>query len=219
MRVEEIARLLPAIVRRSLYEGANLDRPPGASPDAPQPMAALLRTSERPLAVFLRLMERLHAPSEARLENLEDYFHPYDAPDAFVYYLASWFDLAPLFTERVTDRPGDYYFAGSVGRLRELSAAALRLANRRGTHTGLRDFLEVATGLEGFTIEEDETRPFHVTIACPSGAADKPLVLNLIREIVELEKPVYVTYELVVPRPEAAATAETETRGNDGESS
>jgi hypothetical protein len=62
-------------------------------------------------------------------------------------------------------------------------------------------FLETATGVLGFEIEENspdadgQQRAFHITVRVPAKA--KPY-LPLIRQIVEAEKPAYVTYDLAV---------------------
>ena len=64
-------------------------------------------------------------------------------------------------------------------------------------------FLEVATGVAGFVIdeqvldEEGRARPFHLWVHAPRAA--EPYTA-LVTRIVEQEKPAYVTYDLSFDR-------------------
>ncbi|MEW5989620.1 MAG: phage tail protein [Chloroflexota bacterium] len=177
MKQSEIAHLLPGVFQRTVKPGT-------------------------PLWALLDVMEALHAPSEEVLARLDRYFDPYQAPDAFVPYLASWVDLERLLTgmvDRLNDATAPTLFPAGLGRLRELIAAAVFLSRWRGTNKGLIRFLETATGFQGYTIQEQvldaggRPRPFHLLIQAP--AASQPL-RPLIQRIIESEKPAYVTYEL-----------------------
>ncbi len=179
MKHSEIANLLPAVFLRALWPGS-------------------------PFLALLEVMERFHAPSEATLASLAHYFHPYLAPDAFVPFLASWVDLEWLLRHSPdTDDQGDAaahgQFPPGLGRLRELVAAAAYLFRWRGTNQGLTCFLETATGVAGFVIDEHipgpdgRTQPFHIRIHAPQEAIPYH---SLIERIIELEKPAYVTHEL-----------------------
>lgn len=175
MKASQIKRLLPAVLQG------------GAAPGSP-------------LAAILDVMETLHAPSEAILDNIDVYFDPRRTPDAFVPYIASWVDLEP-----VLDRPvgRNTYSLPSlptgIDLLRELIASAVSLSQWRGTRKGLLLFLETATGLSGFTIDEQvrgtdgKIIPFHLRIGAPSQAAQ---FHALVERIIDLEKPAYVTYDL-----------------------
>lgn len=154
-------------------------------------------TSGTPLFALLNVMEGLHAPVESVLDNLDQFFDPYRTPDAFVPFLASWVDLQPIL-----DRPRGSQQAtlsSGVGRLRELTANAVNLSRWRGTRKGLLLFLETATGLSGFAIDEAVPNdlgvemPFHIRITAPAQSLEHKV---LIQRIIELEKPAYVTYEL-----------------------
>jgi len=139
-----------------------------------------------PLAAALEAMSALQAPSEAVLQDLDAFFDPRRTPERFVPLLARWMDL-------------EVALNAAPGRLRELIAAAFDLAQWRGTARGLVRFLEIATGVTGFQVEE-RVRPFHVRVTVPAEAAGlRPLV----EQIVEREKPASVTYELVVQRPQS----------------
>lgn len=177
MKRSEIEQVLPGIFQRTL-------RP------------------QTPLYALLEVMEGLHAPSEAVLANLDAFFDPYRTPDEFVSYLAGWVDLERLLTEAkgyaAPSAPPPPLPSGQ-GRLRELIAAAAFLSKWRGTPKGLLRFLETATGVQGFVIDEQvpgpdgQPRPFHLRIVAPQ--ATEPYTVML-RRIIELEKPAYVTYEL-----------------------
>ena len=151
-----------------------------------------------PLTALLEVMETLHAPSEEVLADLAGFFGPYRAPDSFVPYLASWVDLERFL---VRSAAGDAYLPSGLGRLRELIAAAAYLSQWRGTAKGLKCFLETATGIEGFAIDEQvvrpdgHRRPFHISIRVPVEAEQ---YWDLIKRIIEMEKPAYITYGLAL---------------------
>ncbi|HYF00001.1 MAG TPA: phage tail protein [Planctomycetota bacterium] len=178
MKSAAIQRMLPEVYRRTARPGG-------------------------PLAALLGVMEGLHAPSERILERIPDVFNPHRAPDAFVPVLAAWLDL-----ERIFDVPtqGDVPAASltrpistGLGRLRELVASAAHLSQWRGTARGLLRFLEIATGMRGFAVDErvpgkdGRPVPFHIRVRVPRAAAAHRA---LIERIVRAEKPAYVTHEL-----------------------
>ena len=181
MKQAEIQQLLPEIFQRAVHPG-------------------------NPLYAVLAVMELLQAPSESILQNLESFFDPRRCPDRFVPYLASWVDLDRLLSTApvsASARPTPAVpatFPTGVGRLRELVAAAPYLSRWRGTARGLMTFLEIGTGLKGFVVEEQPLgpdgfpRPFHLRIQAPAMDA---ATRSLVSSIIELEKPAYVTYELV----------------------
>ena len=178
MKQSEIERLLPAIFQRTAREG-------------------------NPLSALLAAMETLHDPAERVLDNLDAHFHQYRAPDNFVPYLAGWVDLDHLLTRdsSTSAKKAPASFPTGTGRLRELVAAAAFLAKWRGTAIGLLRFLETALGIGGFVIDENppdadgQPRPFHIRVHAPAEAAP---YTELMRRIIEMEKPAYVTYELHV---------------------
>lgn len=176
MKQSEIAQLLPGIFQRTLRAGS-------------------------PLSALLGVMEGLHAPSEAVLEHIHTVFDPYTTPDQFVPFLAGWLDLEQLLIQSAgaTTAQNAPPFPSGLGRLRELIAAAADLSQWRGTARGLLKFLETATGQQGFEIDErvpdahGQTRPFHLRVRAPKDTEPYQV---LIKRIIELEKPAYVTYEL-----------------------
>ncbi|MDX2161979.1 MAG: hypothetical protein SF162_11690 [bacterium] len=176
MNRSEIELLLPEIFRLTLHDEAN----------------GLLGGL---IDVMLTLLE----PSEAILDSLAEYFDPYRAPQLFVHYLAGWVDLDPFWIQN----PESFHdaarlpdFPSGLDNLRVLVARAAYLSQWRGTHKGMLTFLETATGVGGFRIDEivqDESGaviPFHIVVQVPPGAVQ---YRGLIERIVQLEKPAYVT--------------------------
>jgi phage tail-like protein len=181
MKSERIQRLLPAVIARTA-------------------------SGQSPLAAILAAMEQMHAPTEDLLSNLDCFFDPLRAPAAFVPYLASWVDLDSLLAERADKTGAAYSLSTGLGRLRELTASAAMLSQWRGTRRGLQAYLQIATGVQGFKIEENISGPdnspraYHLRITVPHQAA---MHSALIKQIITLEKPAYVTHELVFAEPGA----------------
>ena len=186
MKQTEIERLLPRVIHRTLVAGSVLE-------------------------TVLVVMEALQAPAEDVLAGLDSYFDPRRTPDRFVPFLAGWVDLDALLVDSSADGNAPIEFPTGLGRLRELVAAAAFLSKWRGTAKGLLHFLETATGVQGFEIDEhvpDATGtpvPFRLRIFAPPETEPYRV---LIEKIIELEKPAYVTYELAFghpgPQPEEA---------------
>jgi phage tail-like protein len=177
MKQSEIANLLPGVFQRTLHPNSVL-------------------------ATILAIMEVMHAPSEDVLKSLDGYFDPYRTPDHFVAYISGWVDLERLLSQSPEERAMTEVapLPTGLGRLRELITAAAYLAQWRGTRKGLQRFLETATGITGFEIDEHvieagQPKPFHIRIRAPQGSAPYRI---LIERIIEQEKPAYVTYDLEI---------------------
>ena len=126
------------------------------------------------LAALLAVMESLHEASEAQLDHVEDLFHPYRCPEQMVAFLARWVAV-------------DHLGAG-----RDLVARGSALAQSRGTRAGLREAIQLATGVSEVEIEEPGGQPFHLIVRIPAACEHA----EQIRQIVELEKPAATTYEI-----------------------
>lgn len=172
-----ILRLLPEVVRESAGDDGVLD-------------------------AVLDVMQDLHAPPEAVLADLDEWFRPLTTPDRAVGALASWVDLDWMLTGE--ERAGRADFRPGLEALRALIDDVRTLSSWRGTSRGLRRFLEVATGVGGFDVRASIDRPFHVEVAVPQAASDH---LGLIERIVAEESPVCTTHEIVVA---GAATGTTD---------
>lgn len=194
-----IARLLPGVFQSALH-----------------PVAVGIVEPDRRLAALLGAMETLQAPVEDVLDGLSHHVDPRQAPPRFVPYLAGWVDLDWLLLatpgqSSATSTP----LASGMGNLRELVAAAVEIARWRGTARGLLRFLDTATGIAGFDVQENVTgdpptpRPFHLRILAPKAAeAYRPLI----ERVLTAEKPAYATYELVFLTSRARARV-TERKG------
>jgi phage tail-like protein len=153
-----------------------------------------------PLDAVLAIMAACHGPAEAAITDLDANFDPRRAPDAFVVMLAGWVALDPYLTVHGWERDGRRgRVAIDLGNLRELTTRAAELARLRGTLGTLRTFLELATGLSGFAIEENPAgvdgrpQPFHARVQAPMGARTYQ---DLIALIVAREKPAFTTVEI-----------------------
>lgn len=136
-----------------------------------------------PLPLFLHVMQELHAPVESTLDNLDRFFDPRRAPDAFVQYLATWVDFDPQL---------------APGRLREAVARYVEISHLRGTKPGLIGVLELVTGVSGFSIAENVgadglARPFHIEVLAPAALAPQQ---KLLEAVIDREKPAFVTAAL-----------------------
>lgn len=175
MEQRRIARFLPETYRAAIVPGS-------------------------PLNAILAVMEELHAPAEAALARIDDYIDPIRAPDDFALMLSSWLDL-DRYLDWVSGRKGvgQPRYAAGLGHLRALCAMAVHLMRWRGTRYALELFLSTATGITGFTVEENPPdakgapRPFHIRVRAPAAARR---LADLIRRIVEEERPAYVTYDI-----------------------
>ena len=171
MKQSEIALLLPEVFQRTLQPGSLLD-------------------------ALLAVMEGLHEPAEEVLANLDRYFDPYRAPDEFVPFLAVWVDLGWLLQdERGNFQTDAHILPGGISRLRELVAQATYLSKWRGTRHGLQRFLEIATGIHGFGIDDQvvdpftgQIQPFQIHIRAPPAAQAH---ISLIAKVIDTEKPAY----------------------------
>jgi phage tail-like protein len=174
---------------------------PGVFQSALHPAQAGVVEPDRRLAAVLGVMETLQTPVEAVLDSLHRHLDPRQAPPRFVPYLAGWVDLDWLLLA-TPDQPAATAtpLASGMGHLRELVAAAVEIARWRGTAGGLLRFLDTATGIPGFGVEENVTgdppipRAFHLRILAPAAAEPYQ---PLIERVIVAEKPAYATYELV----------------------
>jgi phage tail-like protein len=181
MKADKIENLLPGVFQKAVALG-------------------------QPLRALIEAMEALHERPEAILAGLDTVVDPRRTPDAFVPMLASWVDLDWLFSPARGYEGRAAPMSLEVGALRRLVRAAALLSQSRGTLPGLREFLRLATGSDGFVLHEGlrssggadvgsrgRTTPFHLWVEAPEST--RPL-RTLIERIIESEKPAYLTYEL-----------------------
>lgn len=155
---------------------------------------------KNPLGATLSVMETLHAPAERALATLDAHVDPLRAPPDFALMLSRWLDL-DRYLDWTGGRPGEGAprYAAGLGRLRLLCMEAAYLSRWRGTRRTLERILTVATGLSGYSVAENPPGPkgavrlFHLRVVAPAAA--KPLA-DLVRRIVDEERPAYATYEI-----------------------
>lgn len=154
---------------------------------------------QSPLDAIVGVMEALHQPTETMLREIDAVFDPLRTGEAFVWYLAGWVDLDWIYKQNESDA-GGLKAAINTEDFRKLISLAWYLSKWRGTAEGLKLFLETATDVDGFAINENpqdnngRVIPFHVEITVPDAAADR---LHLVERIIENEKPAYVTYTMI----------------------
>lgn len=179
MERERIAALLPQVMQRTRASGGLLDG-------------------------LLAVMEAHHAPVETALANLDACFDPLRAHARFVPFLAHWVNLGRWTEDERRSATARRHSRApqrmlpSPARLRLLVAGAAQLAKERGTKAGLVRFLETATGLTGYVVNEEvdaagKPRSFHCVVRAPAAARR---LRDLVQQIIEAEKPAFVTYEL-----------------------
>jgi phage tail-like protein len=134
---------------------------------------------------FLMIFESIWEPLEQRQDHVAMYFDPDTCPAAFLYWLASWFDLAV----------GAHW---PEGRIRSLLGQAMELYRWRGTRYGMAQMIEVWTGLSPEIIEsKNDPYVFMVRLRVPAGAAiDRLLVEDLLRA----HKPAHAGFVLEILR-------------------
>ena len=178
MKVKQIINLLPYVYQEACNE-------------------------KSPLKALLNSMETLHKKTEAQLDVLDETLDARRTSPDFVYFLAGWVDMLDVLSQQdeflQENDPENMELVSGLGRLRELIMQSAEIARWRGTSKGLTKFLETATGLAGYKIEECVTgednheKAFHIRIKAP---VQSKTMHSLIKRIIELEKPAYVTYEL-----------------------
>jgi len=148
------------------------------------------------LAAMLGVMEGMHAPVDRVLRSIDAFFDPFRAPEPFVLLQASWLGLDRYFDwSGGSPGVGEARYPAGTDQLRLLIAEFPELVRSRGTHRSLTRFLEVATGVRGFTVEDgDQAGPaFHILVHVPPAAT--PL-LDLVDRVVAGERPAHATWEI-----------------------
>ncbi|GGI74013.1 hypothetical protein GCM10007973_08540 [Polymorphobacter multimanifer] len=148
-----------------------------------------------PLLALLAAMDAMHEQVEALLQDIDTIVSPHAAPnDALVLLMASWLGL-DRYLDGTADSPGKGTpsFRAGTRQLRLLEAETARLGRARGTRGALTRQLELATGLTGFEINDDDGRPCHLDVRAPAAA--RPLA-KLVERIIEGERPAHATWSI-----------------------
>ncbi len=162
---------------------------------------------------LLWVFQHIQYQTDEKLQHLEQYFDPHEAPREFLEYLASWVALS-----LESDWP--------EAKKRSLIKKAVELYHLRGTPRGLRVYLRIFTGVdpeivenvwpfdgcvvgESFTVgvdtvvmhAVDRAHTFVVKIPLPIDQVDTATILRIHR-IIEQEKPIHTDYYLTFAEPE-----------------
>jgi phage tail-like protein len=178
-------------------------------PESPSPLVATLPEvfrvaidSSPPLAALVAAADGMQSPVTAILDTLDRIVDPARTPEQLIAYLSSWVDLDWLTVPdaQIVSRPA---LAGGSAPLRDLILESADLAARRGTPAGLVRFLELATGVRGYRVE-DVPGQFHVLVHLPAAAVPQEATVE---RIVQALKPAHVTAEVVPAQlPPGAST-------------
>jgi phage tail-like protein len=163
---------------------------------------------------FLKIFEQAFEPTVNILDTLWAYLDPLTTPQAMLPFLAHWVGWS-------------FHSPIPPDRQRFLVRHALQIYRWRGTRRGLRFYLHLATGLplddhlaqeaakhigihesfsQGFIVGdaclgEDATlggsRPYHFTVCLRLESGDM-IDEDLVRRIIEQEKPAFCTYDLTI---------------------
>jgi phage tail-like protein len=152
---------------------------------------------------FLLIFESILNPIENMVDNTALYFDPRLTPESLLPWLASWVDL-------VLDS------SWPLEQRRELVQNAVELYRWRGTRRGLSDYLRIYTGAPPEILEyipgmilDDKTQLGMNTVLGSSGtghhftvivesAAGRIIDPDVVRQIIESQKPAYTVYTLEI---------------------
>ena len=149
-------------------------------------------TEGSPLAALIAAGDAMLDPVAAVLDGLDAVVDPFRTPERMVSLLAWWVDLGWL-TLPDAEQGVRSSLVGVTPPLRDLVAASAELSARRGTGAGMVRFLELATRVNGFRID-DVPGEFHLVVHVPDAAASQ---LGTVARIVAHTKPAHMTAELV----------------------
>ncbi len=167
-------------------------------------LPAIYKTDEF-IGRFLCIFEDILQPLEATVDNIPYYFDSHVVPESFLPWLASWLGL--VLDER-----------WPMNKRRKLIGSVIELYRWRGTKKGLSEFLKIYTEVTPQITEPTTSRPktslgpdtklgidtylgggepfnFTVTITAEDLAMED---INVVRAIIEAQKPAHTTYTLRV---------------------
>ncbi len=134
---------------------------------------------------FLMIFESILAPIEQAVDHVPLILDPRTMPTDLLPWVASWLDLT--LNENWPEE-----------RRRDLIRAASDLYRWRGTRRGLSRYLEIYAGVTPELDDVlDQPQTFRVTL---QAQADEPIDEELVRAIIENEKPAHTAYELSIKR-------------------
>jgi len=172
-------------------------------------LPAIYKTDEF-IGRFLCIFEDILQPLEATVDNIPYYFDSHVVPESFLPWLASWLGL--VLDER-----------WPMNKRRKLIGSVIELYRWRGTKKGLSEFLKIYTGVTPQITEPTTSRPktslgpdtklgidtylgggepFNFTVTITAEDLAK-VDINVVRAIIEAQKPAHTTYTMNVIASEA----------------
>jgi phage tail-like protein len=152
---------------------------------------------------YLWLFQHIIHSITAKLDNIEKYFNPMEAPLNFFNWIASWVSI-------------NVNYAIPEDKMRLLVKEAINLYQWRGTAIGIAKFLEIITGVKPEIIEnyspvneyvvmedklierpiiEEYTTSYYFTVAFPVSVDHFDIeTIKKISQIIKTEKPVHANY-------------------------
>jgi len=134
------------------------------------------------LGRYLLIFESLLSPVTWAIDNFDLYLSPEVAPQAWLEWIASWFDLLLL-----PELP--------IDRQREIIRQAGWLFLRRGTKVGLQRLLELYFGVIPEIIENDVCR---FVVRLPLSESSVKLGKEVADRLIQSQKPAFAAYSLEI---------------------
>lgn len=190
MKYSDIKKLLPEVFQFSEAQANEI---------APEDNETTPTKDDNLLKAMLEAMEELHTPAEQKLDELHNYFNPYNTKSIdFLVYLSSW-----LNSDWVADqtRNEKYTLKMDSGRLRNLLTVAAKQKKMKGTKEGLILALKAVIGISDFddsdiiveNVDKDgHYKPFHIHIQLPPEVLKENS--SLIKLVLNALKPAHLTY-------------------------
>lgn len=178
MGPSEAGEVLPPVPARSA------DYPPGV----PRDMSTWLRylpevyQQHEFIGRFLLISESMFAPLEWIVDNFDLYLDIQIAPEEWLAWMASWFDLLLL-----PELP--------VGQQRRIMDQLGWLFLRRGTRAGLVRMLELYFDVTPEIIEDDVC---HFTVRLPLSESKNGIGRDVAERIITAQKPAFASYRLEI---------------------
>ncbi|MFO7678735.1 MAG: phage tail protein I [Chloroflexota bacterium] len=138
------------------------------------------------MARYLALFESIHLPIRWNVDNFDMYLSPHTAPDGFLPWLASWFELTLDNSWRDEQR-------------RTLLTEAHEIYAQRGTKKALNRILEIYIGQTPVIDDSSEgLEPFTFTVEIPLKKSE--VNVTLVEALINQHKPAYTNYKLNLKR-------------------
>lgn len=174
----------PAVVERP----ALVETRPGYVPGLPYDRSSWLQylpavySENEFLGRFLLIFESIMSPIIWTIDNFDFFLSPDTAPEEWLAWMASWFDLLLL-----PELP--------VARQREIVRQLGWLFLRRGTRSGLQRLLELYFDV---IPEIEETIPCHFVVKLPLSQSKSKLGAEVADRLISSQRPAFASYSLEV---------------------